>query len=116
MNIYRNERIVKDIHRFIVDHLHVSLTVTDVAKQFGYSTEQLNRIVKETTGSSPSLYIRSIKINQAKKWLENSEMTVTEIAHVLGYEYENNFSRMFQNAVGVQPLIYRNSQQKKDID
>jgi two-component system response regulator YesN len=113
MNIYRYERIAKEVNQFITENSEHPLTVANIAKQFSYSTEQFNRIIKVTNGISPALYIRSIKVEQAKEWLENSEKSVTEIANVLGYPYEQNFCRMFRNWVGMSPMLYRNSQQEK---
>lgn len=107
MNYLRNERIVKESCRFIEDHLGEILPVTEVAKHLGYSNQQYIRIFKGVMGMPPSLYVRNRKLEQAKKWLAGSEMTVTEIARQIGYTSLNNFTRMFQREVGMNPSNYQ---------
>lgn len=108
MNKFRNQRIVSEAYEYIENHIHELLPVTELAKHFGYSNHQFIRIFKEISGSAPSLYIRVVKLELAKQWLTDSEMTVSEIADRLGYSSVNNFSRMFQNMVGMNPTAYRN--------
>ena len=103
----RNRRLIQEISKYIEEHLDANLSVTELAKDNSYSREQFIRIFKQVTGLPPSLYIRYIRVEQAKKWLAGSEMTVTEIAGRVGYENVNNFTRMFQDAVGISPSMYR---------
>ncbi|HEY0827153.1 MAG TPA: AraC family transcriptional regulator, partial [Bacilli bacterium] len=91
MSFLIHERVVKDACQFIRDHLHLSLSVTDLAQHYGYSRKQFTRIFNEVMGVFPSVYIKSIKVDQAKKWLKDSEMSINEIACRLGYTYQNHF-------------------------
>lgn len=112
MSFLIHERIVREASQYIDDHLHLSLSVSELANHFGYNRKQFTRIFKEVTGIFPSVYIKSVKVEQAKKLLQDSEVSIMEIADMLGYEYQNHFSRMFQNEVGMKPIIYRKMCQK----
>ena len=108
----RNRRLIQEISKFIEEHLDSNLSVTELAKYTSYSREQFIRIFKQVTGMPPSLYIRYIRVEQAKKWLAGTEMSVTEVAGKVGYENVNSFTRMFQDAVGMSPSMYRNIQEE----
>jgi AraC-like DNA-binding protein len=94
--------------------LDQSFSITELAKQFGYSKEQFIRIFKDGKGVTPSLYFQTIKINRAKQWLADSEMSIMEIANKLGYEYQSNFCRMFKDFTNMNPMTYRHLVQRRD--
>jgi AraC-like DNA-binding protein len=103
----RNELIVERVNQFIDANLDQTLSTQDLVHHFAFSKNQWIRIFKQTTGCAPSRYIRERKVERAKLWLLESDMTVTEIAYQLGFGSVNNFSRMFQHTVGVSPTLFK---------
>ena len=61
-------------------------------------------------GSAPVRYLRDLRINAARKLLEERpELEIKEIGAIVGYPDQGYFSRVFRQAVGVSPLEYRES-------
>ena len=55
------------------------------------------------TGLSASHYIRSLRLNVAKKLLEETELNVSEVAYKVGFSSPSYFSQMFKEKFGFAP-------------
>lgn len=77
------------------------------ASHMNVSEVVLNRKINLLTGLSPIVFVRTIKMNQAKKMLSNYAYNISEIAYKLGYKDPKYFSRCFRNDVGLIPKEYR---------
>ena len=67
-------------------------------------------LVKKKTGKSAQEYIQFKVIEMAKDKLKTTNLTISEVAYELGYQYPQHFSRIFKNNVGVTPNMYRSMQ------
>lgn len=65
------------------------------------------RQFKEYTGQSPLQYILNIRLDTAKRMLESTDCSISEISTNVGYENPLYFSRLFHKHVGVSPKEYR---------
>ena len=88
-----------------------SFTVEQLAKQLHISRVQLYRKVKAVLGINISDYINNFKLENAKTQLENTKMTVSQIAYANGFSSPNYFSTTFKNKFGVSPGAYRKNKQ-----
>jgi AraC-like DNA-binding protein len=59
------------------------------------------------TGTSPRRYLEELRMDQAARALVETDRTVTEIAHAVGYDDPYHFSRVFRRVNGVSPRGYR---------
>lgn len=110
--LLRTEQVIEEVCRYIEGHLTETINVNEMARSFGYSHVHLNRLFKEIVGRTISQYIRNLKVEQAKLWLRDPDMTITEIAYRLGYLNSGHFSRMFQTIAGTSPTNYRRNAQR----
>lgn len=67
----------------------------------------LFRLFKRQLGISPGEYIINHKLEHAKKYLAESDMTVAEVSAAVGYDDSSAFSRLFKRKYGVSPKQYR---------
>jgi AraC-like DNA-binding protein len=58
-------------------------------------------------GVSPARYVLQWRMRLAAAWLRNEQMTVAEVATLLGYESDASFSRAFKRFIGVAPSAFR---------
>lgn len=82
-------------------------TVSDIAKKLGYSSNYLSDLLRKETGSSAQEHIHNYIIEKAKNMLMGSDLSVSNIAYLLGYEYPEYFMKLFKKKVGVTPSEYR---------
>ena len=74
-----------------------------LCQKIGMSRSQLFRKLKALTGTSPSAFIRSFRLNKAKALLEKGELNVSEVAWETGFINLAHFSKVFQEEFGVLP-------------
>lgn len=94
---------------YVKTNLSVSVKVKDLTEFLGISQPYLYRIFKEKSGKSPKEYIDDYRIEQAKKLLQNSDITVTQVANSVGFGDVFIFSRFFSLKTGLSPKKYRQS-------
>ena len=86
------------------------IRVGDIAQACSCSESTVHHLFKRFHGKSVKQYIAELRINQAKKLLETSDMPVGSIAQMCGFSNLNYFPTAFKKAVGMSPTEYRGRQ------
>ncbi|MCX8131410.1 MAG: helix-turn-helix domain-containing protein [Clostridia bacterium] len=73
-----------------------------------YSPNYLSDLLKKETGKNAQEHIHFYLIEKAKIMLLGTQEPVNSIAHSLGFEYPQHFSKLFKNKTGMLPSEYRN--------
>lgn len=76
---------------------------TDLAKKMNISESQLYRKIKSLTDKSTAIFIRSIRLQKAKEFLETSDKSISEVAYSVGFNDPSWFSRAFKEEFGCAP-------------
>ena len=84
-----------------------NITVSQLTKILGVSQPYLYKIYKQAFGKSPKAFIGEYRIQQAKKLLTETELTVSEIARSVGFSDSFAFSKYFSTKQGCSPSEYR---------
>lgn len=82
-------------------------TATYLASQLNLSPKYLSDCLKQLTGQTTQQLIHEKLIEYAKEKLTTTELTVSEIAYQLGFEYPQSFSKIFKSKTKVSPLEFR---------
>lgn len=83
------------------------LMIGEIAAQLYLSEEHVIRMFKKETGLTPHRYIRQLRINRACIYLEQSDMSIAQIAQSVGYQSVSSFVAQFRRSCGVTPGEYR---------
>lgn len=92
---------------YVDEHFSEHITLSDLAKNLGYSKQSLISNFKKLFNMTPVAYITDIRINNAKKLLLNTKKSVGEIASCCGFENTYYFSNVFKNHTGISPQNFR---------
>jgi ABC-type sugar transport system substrate-binding protein/DNA-binding response OmpR family regulator/two-component sensor histidine kinase len=104
------QKFISQLNTLINDNLGNSdYSVENLAENLTISRVQLYRKVKAIMGISISDYIGNMRLEKAKTMLENSSLTVSEIAYANGFSSPNYFSTAFKNKYGISPAAFRKS-------
>lgn len=96
--------LVKEIEQDISDS---SLSVELLAKRMNITRVGLYKKVLAITGYSPMEYIRHIRLKRAMHLVQNSKLSMAEIAYAVGFGNPKQFSKYFKSAFGNLPSFYR---------
>jgi AraC-like DNA-binding protein len=84
-------------------------TVTELAEKLHISPGYLGSVLRVLTGKNTQQHIQDQLIERAKEKLSTTELTVSEIAYELGFEYPQSFSKLFKTKTSLSPLEFRAS-------
>lgn len=107
-----DESSVQDKHvtmviRFMYKNLSKQLTLENISKEVELSKSYLHFIFKEQTGRAPVDFFIHLKMQEACKLLQSTDLYIYEVSTKLGYPDPYYFSRIFKKVVGVSPKEYK---------
>lgn len=82
-------------------------SINQCGEALNLSGPYLSDLLRTETGKSAKDHIHFHLINRAKTILLNSTDSVSQIAYQLGFEYPQNFSKLFKSKTGMSPKEYR---------
>ena len=83
------------------------LTLDSVASHVYVSSSYLSTLFKKETGVNFSEYATNVRMENAKRLLDNAEYTITQISDMVGYKDVKHFSSVFQKYYQMSPAQYR---------
>jgi AraC-like DNA-binding protein len=100
-------RKVQQARSHLAQHYREAVDMHVLARSLGLSYSRFRAVFKAQTGTSPQQYLINIRLNLARYWLTDSDLTVSEIAANLGFSSAYYFSRLFRMKKGACPSAYR---------
>jgi len=98
---------VSDALTFIHDFYNDNISVENVAANTGISARQLSRLFMMTMDMTVTDCINFLRIKKAKELLEETDMSLTQIALLTGFSTSQYFSTCFKKHEGKSPNAYR---------
>jgi len=95
---------VREIEEYLLNHFsNPDLNVTGLAELAGWSVKHFIASFKQVTGQTPIAYLRRVRVNHALDLLAHDDLSVQEVAEMVGYRDAAYFSRIFRKSVGLPP-------------
>ena len=101
------DKIESQLIEFINENYMLPLTNADFAEKFNYTADYLNRKIKLLTGMTLHQYILDTKIKKATELLLETQMTITDIAHLLSFSDHSHFTKVYKAKTGKTPCELR---------
>lgn len=86
------------------EHIEDTITIAEVAKHMNLSQRQLERLFKNATGQSPSVYYRTLRMNAARQLVRFSTRPISEIAIEVGCTTASQLSKNYRTIFGLSPF------------
>ncbi len=110
-----DQQLVQKATAYVDDNISdSSITVETMAQQLGISRVQLYKKLLSITGSTPSEFIRQIRLRRAEQLLRESQYSVSEVAYRVGFNIPRYFAKYFKEMYGINPSQYKNRKENKD--
>ena len=98
------------LDKYFTDNSDLTLpTVEKLATELNVSSSYLSDMLRNLTGQNTQQHIHEKLIERAKEILTTTNLTVSEIAYQLGFEYPQSFSKLFKSKTNLTPIEYRHS-------
>lgn len=100
--------IVNQVKLFIHENYAKSnLKLNKIADKYYINYSYLSYLFKKKTGTNFSSYLTEIRVEEAKKLLRHSSLSINDVAIRVGYQNYQNFYYAFQKNCGISPNSYR---------
>jgi AraC family transcriptional regulator len=99
--------LLQRVIAYINQHLQQDLSIEAIAALVQLSPYHFSRLFKQSTGLSPYQYILHCRIDYAKQLLQQPHLSISEIAHSVGFVSQSHFHRHFKRIVGSTPRQFR---------
>jgi AraC-like DNA-binding protein len=102
-------RVERAIDLISMSHTDISLTLSSVAEDVHLSPWHLSRLLVHYTASSFKARLEDTRLRHATNLLQETFLTIKEIAHQCGYQQVETFERAFKRRFGCPPTHWRKS-------
>ncbi|MCC4250309.1 helix-turn-helix transcriptional regulator [Microbacterium testaceum] len=96
-------RTVRRALAFIDSHAHLPITIDDIAEAAGISTRGLQHAFRRALDTTPSAYLRTVRLTAAHRDLHSGDDSVGEVARRWGFSSPSRFARYYREVYGRNP-------------
>ncbi len=98
---------IQTAQEWLSSHFSVANPIEEMFRHAGLTERTFKRRFTQATGISPIAYVQRLRVEDAKRRLERTDMPVDEISWQVGYEEPAFFRRLFKRMTGLTPGSYR---------
>lgn len=102
----KDDIVTAAIH-YMKENLEKKLSLDEIAEHTGYSISYFTNMFNKRTGFAPLTYFNQLKIQQACKLLDFTDMKINQICYKIGIDDTYYFSRLFSKIMGMSPREYK---------
>ncbi len=98
---------------FLHEYCHDEVTLAEVAATVGVHPVYLARVFRQHFHCSVGEYVRRLRIETACRQMTQTEASLVEIAHAVGFYDQSHFTRTFKRITGLTPAEFRATRRKR---
>jgi len=107
-----NDIKILNLRYFIEDMLSQEITLSSLASEVNFSNAYFIKRFNILFGIPPMRFVNLRRVSRAKQLIEQTELSLSEIASKCGFSSPHYFSRIFKSFEGISPQQYRKAQSK----
>ena len=103
------------IHNYLNKHFTEIESMDEICEELKISKYYLSHVFKKYMGKPPMQYVTAKRISYAKKLLQETDLSATEIGEMCGYKDHVLFFKAFKKQEGITPITFRKQTQKPEM-
>lgn len=111
----KHKKIISEVLSYVDQHYREDIVLGELAEKLYVNQSYLSREFKKETGYSMVKFITNKRIREARTLLRDTDMLITEIATLVGYNNITHFNAMFKKETGISPKEFRNQVNRRNI-
>lgn len=104
--------LLQNILQYMADNCAKQLTIPALAKKFGLSQKNLERLFLQSVKMSPVSYLIDLRLQIAAEKMRTVKSNISEIAFQCGFSDSNYFTKLFRRKYGMSPRSFRNNDRR----
>jgi transcriptional regulator GlxA family with amidase domain len=98
---------LREVQQWLADHPEADLSVAAMADRAGMSERNFARCFKDEIGVTPGRYVEGVRLEVARRLLEETDESVTRVASASGFGTTETMRRVFLRTLRIGPTEYR---------
>jgi transcriptional regulator GlxA family with amidase domain len=103
----KRDDLFGELELWMLENPRADLSVEGLARRMSMSPRHFARQFRSRLGASPGAYVRRLRIEQARRRIEDGASRLKQVARDCGFADEQSLRRSFQELVGITPAEYR---------
>lgn len=99
--------------QYLHAHCFEPISIEILAELEHFNVSYYTQWFKQKMHATPQQYLRSLRLNEAKRLLEETDYSLSYIAQAVGYRYQSYLTKIFQQSEKMSPLAYRINRRNK---
>ena len=92
---------------YVDKFFYQKITLRELSEKYFVSEAYLQKQFKKYVGSSPSNYLKQLRIEKAKQLLRTTNRSIAEIAEMVGFQDTSYYISVFKSIEAITPLAYK---------
>lgn len=105
-NKYTGQDIVNEVVSFLRTNYREDISLSLISRKYFINSNYFSRIFKEIVGKSFNDYITGMRMSKACELMKNTDLNISHISRLVGYEEPKYFSKVFKKELGMAPSEY----------
>jgi len=101
------DELLKSVTLYLESNFDKKILISEMSEKMGYTRNHISRLFKKQYGISPCEYVLNLRIEKAKKLLEDNKFSIDQISTAVGYDDASYFSKIFLRKTKMTPSQYR---------
>lgn len=102
-----SSRLTKDVISYIQLHMEEELSLSHLADHFHKNPSVLSNTFSKETGQTLTKFIQQTRVHEAVRLFNTTNLSVSEVAMIVGYPDFSYFSKVFSKIIGYSPREYK---------
>ena len=107
--------VIRQVHDDLVQHLDARITIEELARRFHMNPTTLKEVFRAVYGNSLAAHVREHRMELAASLLRETDLSILEIAHRVGYDSQSKFTAAFKSCYRMLPKDYRKEKPSASI-
>lgn len=108
-----DDSTIQEAQKYLEENYQRKISIEALSKELNIERRTFDRRFIKATGITPLDYLQRVKIEAAKKTLENTRKTVNEVMYDVGYSDTKAFRTVFSRITGISPNDYKSKYNKE---
>lgn len=104
---YDNTSLYQQMLQYLDLHFREKISLALIAEHFNMNPDYISSYFKKKSGMNLTAYINSKRIAEAKKLLHSTDLSISAISELVGFNDYRYFNKTFRNYLHITPSQYR---------